>query len=460
MITQYEEIENIVIGSILIDRNVIDVALTNLIPIDFEIPANHDIFNSVMRLYSNGRPIDMVTVIQDMKANKEHDQLQHILKVTNLVGSTANFEAHVMILKNKSIKRQLSYLGQKLISDATKEEIEATDQTLELIENANNILSRIDIKKVITFPELVMKTIDESLSRKDNDKLGLLSGFEKFDNITSGFCAPDFSMLAAGPGEGKSSWALNAAKHISLNGEEVLYFSLEMKAYQLVWKLLSDELNIPVMDVRKGRFDASHAIKTNLVKAKLNIYDKGGVTIDEVVSISKTKKKEKDIKIIIIDYIQLINVGNYKRKINNRTDEVTVISNKLKQLAMELNIPILALSQLSRDKTRRRYGNHDLRDSGSLEQDADNIYFIYRPVEHQMDIYEIGSETIQCNEQTAIFSITKNRLGVTGEFEMRFNGMCSRFEDLNYKPIKEIQSYNDESKINGFKPNLQEEIPF
>jgi replicative DNA helicase len=201
MIVEFEEIENIVIGSILIDRNVTDIALTNIIPIDFEIQANHDIFNSVMRLYSNGRPIDMVTVIQDMKANKEHDQLQHILKVTNLVGSTANFEAHVMILKNKSIKRQLSYLGQKLISDATKEEIEAIDQTLSLIENANNILSRIDIKKVITFPELVMKTIDESLSRKDNDKLGLLSGFEKFDNITSGFCAPDYSIFAAGPGE-------------------------------------------------------------------------------------------------------------------------------------------------------------------------------------------------------------------------------------------------------------------
>ena len=460
MIVEFEEIENIVIGSILIDRNVTDIALTNIIPIDFEIPANHDIFNSVMRLYSNGRPIDMVTVIQDMKANKEHDQLQHILKVTNLVGSTANFEAHVMILKNKSIKRQLSYLGQKLISDATKEEIEAIEQTLSLIENANNILSRIDIKKVITFPELVIKTIDESLSRTDNDKLGLLSGFEKFDNITSGFCAPDYSILAAGPGEGKSTFALNVAKNISLSENEVLYFSLEMKDYQLIWKLLSDELNIPVMDVRKGRFEASHSLKTALIKARLNIYDKGGITIDELVSISKTKKKEKDIKIIIIDYVQLVTVGMQGRKVNNRNDEVTIISNKLKQLAMELNIPILVLSQLSRDKNRTRYTKSDLRDSGSLEQDADNVLFIRRPYIHNQLSYDIGMETIQCNEMTAILTIDKNRLGVTGEFEMRFNGMCSRFEDLNYKPIKEVQSFNDNAQINGFKPDLKEEIPF
>ena len=163
------------------------------------------------------------------------------------------------------------------------------------------------------------------------------------------------------------------------------------------------------------------------------------------------EKSKKDIKIVFIDYLQLIRLGNFYRKVANRNDEVTIISNKLKQLAMDLNLPIVALSQLNRDKTRKTYTKADLRDSGALEQDADNIIFIFRPFEHDMDSYQLGKDSIFCDEQTAIIKIDKGRLMRTGEFQMIFKGEYSRFEDLgqiqnnsdNYNTIININRNNE-----------------
>lgn len=452
-LSDINEIENIVIGSILMDRNTIDIAFTNLIPDDFAYHENNILFNSFLRLYSDSKPIDIVTTIEDLKINKEPDCLTHIFHCTNIVGSTANFEYHVTILKNRAIKRNLGLLGQKLISDSTKDNLQGVDIVLEISQIASDLLNRIQFKKILSFKEMVIQTIDESLMHDEKTTIGIKTGFSKMDSILGGLCAPDLILIAAGPGEGKSTFALNIAKNMSLNGNDVLYFSFEMKEKQLIWKLLSDELNTSVMDVRLGRFNSSHGLKTALTRAKMNIYDKGGISIDEICSIIKTEKKQKDIKIVFIDYLQLINLGSYHRKISNRNDEVTIISNKLKQLALTLDIPIVALSQLNRDKTRKRYMMSDLRDSGSLEQDADTIIFIFRPTEHNMDSYALGDQVIQCDEKSAIINIDKCRLGQTGEFEMVFNGYCSRFEDAGNVP-----EYSN--IIEMPKANLNEEMPF
>lgn len=455
-LSDIHEIENVVIGSILMDKHTVGIAFTNLVPEDFAKPENNILFNAFLRLYSDGKPIDMVTTIEDIKINKEPDCVAHIFHCTNIVSSTANFEYHVNILKNRSIKRNLGLLGQKIMIDSSKENLQGIDMVLEISQIASDLLNRIHTKKVLTFKEIVIATIDESLRQDEKTTLGIKTGFQKLDQIMGGFSEPDFILIAAGPGEGKSTFALNIAKNMSLNGNDVLFFSLEMKEKQLIWKLLSDELNTSVMDVRLGRFNASHGLKTELTRAKLNIYDKGGISIDEICSIIKTEKKQKDIKIVFIDYLQLISLGTYHRKITNRNDEVTIISNKLKQLALSLNIPIVALSQLNRDKTRKRYMMSDLRDSGSLEQDADAIIFIFRPSEHNMDTYNLDGQIISCNDQTAFINIDKCRLGQVGEFEMFFNGFCSRFENA-----KEIQESNFIEKQPEFqRVNTQEILPF
>ena len=454
------ELENVIIGSILIDRNVLDFVFANLITDDFQNVKNKIIFNSCARLYTSSLAVDMVTVIQDIKANKEQDCTQHILSVTNKVASTANLETHVLLFKYQSIKRHLGKLAMAVMNDSIKPEISAVDQIVSISERLTEIQDRVNKKKILTFEEAVIETIDEALSNEGKNMLGIRTGFRKLDELSSGFSAPDYTIIAAGPGEGKSTFALNISKFMALNGNDVLYFSLEMKEKQLIWKLLSDELNIPVIDVRLGKFSKDHAFKTELAKARLHIYDKGGVTIDDIIAIAKMEVKTKDVKIVFIDYLQLVRLGAYGRKVANRNDEVTIISNKIKQAAMEINIPIVALSQLNRDKNRKHYTKADLRDSGSLEQDADNIIFILRPEEHDMTEYTLGTKIIGCNSETAIINIDKFRLGRTGEFEMVFKGEYSRFEDLP------DESYEKTNFISNFvepkmpKIDINEQLPF
>lgn len=447
------ELENVIIGTMLMDRNCLDIVFTNLIPDDFT-GKNVLIFNSCMRLFTVGRPIDMITVMQDMKQNNEPDEIRHMMHCTNLVASSANIEAHIHYVKNQSLKKHISIIAAKTIQNAIRYDITAFDILSDMTVTLDHIKSRTSLKKPQSFQDTVIQTIDEALTNAGKESLGLLTGFEKLDLIMNGFQAPDFTIIAAGPGEGKSTFALNIAKYMGLRGSESLFFSCEMSEKQLIWKLLSDELDISVNQVKRGNFDPAHAMKSQLVKAKLNIYDRGGITIDDLCGIVKMEKKAKDIKIVFIDYLQLVKLAAYHRKISNRNDEVTIISNRLKQLAMETELPIVALSQLNRDKTRRRYSKHDLRDSGALEQDADNIIFIFRPYEHDMTEYTLGNEIIPADETTVIINIDKCRLGQTGEFLMRFNGMCSRFEDLNFVKSKEISNFTMP------KADLNDELPF
>jgi len=428
------ELEKIIIGSMIIDKNCADVIFANLNETDFYLEDLKLILNSALRVHTSAKHIDIVTLKNDMRENNEPNLVNLMIECSNMVGSTANIESHIYFLKNISAKRKITECGYDIIQKSHNDSILPIDQICEILTDITEIQNRLVQKKIKTFKEIVLETIDENLSGQKSF-LGIKTGFAKYDSITGGYCSPDFTIIAAGPGEGKSTYALNQAKHIALSGKKVLFFSFEMKEKQLIWKLLSDELNISVMDVRLGHYKSDHALKTKLIDANLSIYDKGGLTIDDLVSIVKMERKINGIDIVFIDYLQLLRIGSYYRKISNKHDEVTIISNKLKQLCMDVDIPIIALSQLNRDKSRKRYGLSDLRDSGSLEQDADNVVFIFRPYEHQMTYYEIDFKEIVCNENTAIINIEKCRLGQTGEYEMIFNGVCSRFEDLG-------QSYN------------------
>lgn len=460
LLEQDYKLENVIIGAILMDRNCIDVVLSNLIMEDFEKPENKVIFNSCARLYTQSKPIDMVTVIQDIKANKEPECTPHIMSVTNLVVSTANVEYHVLLLKNQSVKRQLLFLSKIIENDSLRPEITATDQIISIAASLEALRNRTVKQKELTFKETVIKTIDEALSNEGKESVGMLTGFECIDVNIGGLCAPDYTIVAAGPGEGKSTFGLNVSKRLALRNEAVLYFSLEMSERQLIWKLLSDELLKPVIDIKLGKFDKDHAFKTELLKAKLHIYDKGGITIDDICAITKMEHKIKDIKLVVIDYLQLVRLGAYVRKVANRNDEVTIISNKIKQLCLELNIPVIALSQLNRDKSRKFYTKSDLRDSGSLEQDADNIIFIFRPSEHDMTEYTIGTKIIPCDEETAILSVDKCRLGKTGETEVKFKGRYSRFENILPESFEKTGFIDNFVNPKMPRVDVNEELPF
>lgn len=451
-------LEDIVIGSVLTDNNCIDFVLTNLKSEDFFITENRLIFNSFIRLYTDAKKIDIVTLVQDLKQNLDNVQISYIMKLVNLISVTTNIENHVEYLKNESIKKHLMLFAQEIYKGATSENISAKSIITDFISNATDLQNRTNIQRVLTFRETFTKTVAECMDNESKTMVGIKTGFGYLDRMMSGLSGPDLTIIAAGPGEGKSTFALNMAKHISMNEGDVLYFSYEMKEKQLIWKLMSDDLNASIMDIRIGRFDKDYLHKNKTHLAKLHIYDKGGLTIDDIIGISKMQAKKLGLKLIIIDYLQLIRLGSYTRKVANKNDEVTIISNKLKQLAMDLDLPIVALSQLNRDKTRKRYTKSDLRDSGALEQDADNIIFIYRPVEHDPSFqYSIGDTPLEnVNDETVIINIDKCRLGRTGEFEMVFKGEYSRFEDLN-QVSKPIETYETKIIVNRNDNDL---VPF
>ena len=453
--TENDKLESSIIGSIVQDWNTYDLAFINLIPEDFESNDNKILFNSFLRLYTNGNRIDLVTVREDLIVNNEIDSFNQLLYAINTVGSTANFEFHVNILKNKAAKKRLAAIGWDITKDNSTDDKDIHTNINNALQSIYDVQNRIVQKKTETFKDKYLKTVDEALNNEGKDSLGFMTGFYKFDKMTLGFKGPDLNIIAAGPGEGKSTFALNIAKNISLNYGDVLYFSLEMSEQQLIWKLLSDEMNKSINDIRLGKFESNEALSSRLTNARLHIYDKGGLTIDDLVGIVKMEHKAKEIKIVIIDYIQLVRLGLYYRKVSNKNDEVTIISNKLKQLCLELNLPVVMLSQLNRDKHRKAYSLADLRDSGALEQDADNVFFIFRPEIHKMGVYELGTNEIQVNEQTTIINIAKQRLGVTGEFEMVFNGMCSRFEDTD-----ENKANNGGYNVVINRSDLNDDLPF
>lgn len=416
---------------------------------DFYHRDHQTIFSTAVSLFADGVTIDILTI--ESKTDMMHLLLDLTTTDLGLNGhNPETWEDYCDIVKNASEKRKLIGLFLKQIPNC-----------FNIIENAHHIA-----QETILGIETIRSTKNENKSllealqheivncQNQGEFLGLRTGFKEFDRITLGLTAPDLVIVAAGPGEGKSTWTLNMAKEISKQ-TPVLVFSLEMKQRQLLWKLMSDYFSIPVKDVRLGKYDVSSPVMDRISALKLHIYDNGGLNIDDLVSIAKAEVMRKKIGLIVIDYLQLLAQG---KKGKNKNDEVSEISRKLKMLAMDANVPVIALSQLSRDKTRKFYSLSDLRDSGAIEQDADGVVFIFRPIEHKMDAYVTGEKTIHVTDSTAIITIAKWRMGEKGEFEMKFNGECSRFEDK--------QDFSQYEQVNDFDPQIKgmrgevEEIPF
>lgn len=457
-----EELEKIILGSCIIDPKAIDIVLPNILSTDFYKTIHQKIYEAIVNLYKKGIAIDIITVNAEIKLlqyTEETGGVNYLMDLTNMIASTANLEFHMLYFKDIAIKRTALFDSYEFIKQFVSQDKTGTEILSELIAKATNLLARTNIQRHITFKEKYIEVLKQ-LEENKGKPLGVNTGFSTLDKITSGLCAPDLTILAAGPGEGKSTFALNIGKHVASNFGDVIMFSLEMKEEQHIYKLISDEAEVSVIDVRQGHIPKDYVSNCSTYNAKFHFFDRGGYTIDEIISFSKFAVIDKNVKLIIVDYLQLVNIGMYNRKGMTRNDEITIITRKFKELSMALNIPIMLLSQVNRDKNRRTYKLHDLRESGAIEQDADNVWFIWRPSEHDQSEYKIDEETIICNDETAVLIIEKCRLGKTGEFELKFKGQFSRFEDLQGPVIVKDPIAYSEPNYEKPSPENDDFLPF
>jgi len=447
VLPQFVELENIIIVALLEGEYNQNIIFSHLRPDDFYKESNKIIFETASELYKSGTPIDTISMFEKLKSSNKLNLIggfEYILQLQSQLTSTANLEYHVLLLKDISISRKAI----QIMHEKTKElyENKQSGEILpETIKEFELLLSRTTVNKTLTFKEAYLDTL-RNLGQNQGDHLGLSTGIRSLDFLTGGLCGPDLTILAAGPGEGKSTFALNIANHVALNSGKVLYFSYEMKEEQLIFKMISNETNSTVLNVRKGNIPANALSNCKSYNADLKIFDKGETSIDQISSICKFENISNTVKLIVIDYLQLIPIGIYGQRGQTRNEQIGIISRKLKQLAMSLNVPIICLSQINRDKNRRTYRLFDLRDSGEIEQNADNVWFIWRPKIHDQENYTLQDTDLLCDNQTAIFIIEKNRLGQTGEFEMKFIGEYSRFEDLNNSikgPASQVSDNNN-----------------
>jgi len=451
ILPQAIDLEEAVLGAIIVDGTSMNVVCDFLKATDFYLKGHQLIYEALINLREKGLPIDLLTTHDECNRIGKLEEIggvNYLMTLSNRVTSSANVEYHAKLIQDKAIHRELI----KSASDAIREAFLGEKMATELIADTVNALEASN--RVFQRPETIGESYQKILDL--GEIKGLMTGFTKLDKITNGLWG--YVVLAAGPGEGKSVFSLNIARNVAMSGVPVVLFSLEMKTNEILFRLMSDEMNMPVRYIMANKYNPNEALRSYIPSLPLHIFDNGSLTVDDMAALSKGVLRGKK-GLIVIDYLQLLTAGN-SRKFGTRENEVAYISRKIKQLQMELDTPVLALSQLSRDKHRRFYQLADLRESGAIEQDANGVIFIYRPDTHNQLYYPLDGEDVSCDKTDAIISIGKWRLGDTGDFRMKFRGQWSRFEDYNesgtdfVRPMPEL-----ENQIIGVKGDLNN-IPF
>jgi len=440
-------LEQVVLGALLIDRDALTVVMDYLSPESFYLPAHQVIYESMINLFEQTLPVDLHTVYEALKKSGELDQLEsphYLVDLTNKVASSANIEYHARIIVQKHIQRELIRVSTEVINksfDETKDVFELLDEAeTGLFNITQNNLNR----SYSAIKELVIQARKqmEKLAEEDADNLGVASGFTAVDRITSGWQRSDLIIVAARPGMGKTSFTLALAKNAAMDHNQgVAVFSLEMSSLQLTNKLLSMDASITSNKIRDAK-DLTDTDWTKLNRsierlsdADIFIDDTPQINIFELRAKCRRLKMQHDIQLIIIDYLQLMS-GGMDNKNGNREQEISKISRALKAMAKELDVPVIALSQLSRQVESRpdkRPQLSDLRESGAIEQDADMVIFLYRA--DYYDQAEPGEE-----EKTEVH-IAKHRNGPTANVPVRFIGPYTRFEEW------------EETGFDGFNPS-------
>ena len=439
------DIENVVLGAILIDTNYYD-AFELLRPDMFYDNNNQLVFNAMVDLFNENKPVDMLTVSNLIKTKyKSKVDEVYIIKLTQTVSSSAHLEYHCRIVMQKFIQRQIIKTSYQAAKEAFKEE----KDVFELIDDAYDNLNQIsDI--IVSNETTDINTLTEELLT-EADKLhrgeitpGLPTPIKLMNNVMGGFRDDELIILAGRPGMGKTAYAVKAAWNLAKKEIPVAFFSLEMNKSKLLSRCWSIETGI-----NNGKFykdGLSRSEQTQIRKARnelgdipLHIDDKdGNMNINDITIKAKKLKRDKDIKILFIDYLQLIGSSGQNKNMN-REQEISKISRGLKLLAKALNIPVVCLSQLSRTCEQRGGDKRpilsDLRESGAIEQDADVVGFFYRPEYYNIDYWEdIEKDKYYNGESTtdeAEYIIAKNRNGALGRNRMKFKKATTNFLDLD-----------------------------
>ena len=449
---QAVELEEAVLGAMLLEKDALSSVIDVISAESFYKEQNGIIFKAIYNLFNRSEPVDIMTVSQELKRSGELELVGgsfYVSSLTNRIASSANIEYHARIVAQKYLQRELIRISTETIKSAYEDGTDVFELLDATTQHIFQILDSNVRKQHVGMTALIAKAIEdiEAAAQKTDGLLGVPSGFTALDRITGGWQKSDLLILAARPGMGKTAFVVSMAKNAAVDyNRPVAIFSLEMSSVQLVKRLISSETEITQDKILKGNLDNHEFVQLNerikkLSVAPLYIDDTPALSIFELRAKARRLKEQQKIEMIIIDYLQLMSGGPDSK--GNREQEISAISRGLKSLAKELEIPIIALSQLSRQVENRPGGSKrpqlsDLRESGAIEQDADMVMFIYRPEYYQIDVDENGQST----KDRAQIIIAKNRHGAIEDVTLRFVGMYAKFTDVDYQ---EGQSYTPSS---------------
>lgn len=439
------DLEEAVLGALMLEKDALTAVIDILKPEVFYKDAHQTIFKSIQELFKKSEPVDILTVTSELRNMGELENIggpYYLTQLTNRIASAANIEYHVRIISQKYIQRELISISSEIIRDA----FEDTSDVFDMLDNAERKLFDVSESNLRRSPldmqKLVKEAIDEIEAAKNSgDQLkGVGSGFTEIDRVTAGWQKSDLIILAARPGMGKTAFVTSMARNMAVELKKpVAFFSLEMSAIQLVTRLISSECEIPADKLRRGNLATAEWEQLNdrirhLIGAPLFIDDTPALSIFELRAKSRRLKAQHDVQMIIIDYLQLMSVGGDNR--GNREQEISMISRSLKALAKELNIPVIAISQLSRAVETRGGSKKpilsDLRESGAIEQDADLVLFIYRPEYYKIMEWDDSSST----EGQAEIIVAKHRNGSLRDIRLKFIAQYTKFTDLDTLSVK------------------------
>jgi replicative DNA helicase len=427
-----EEAEQSVLGGILIDKDAIGTISQIIAPKDFYNDMHSIIYAAMFSLYEERKPIDILTLTAKLKKNKVDDKIDagYLTDLVSSVPSAANIEHYALLIKETSTKRSLIKTGTHIAEMGYMEDREVPD----LLNDAETEIFAISqghtLKSFIQIKDALAESFDriDELHKKGAGLRGVKTGFIDLDNILSGMQSSNLLILAARPGQGKTAMIVNIAQHIStVEKIPVGIFSLEMSQEELVDRLLVGQSDVDAWRLKTGKLSETDFTKLSqamgeLADAPIYIDDTPGISVSEMRSKARRLQLEHGIKLIIVDYLQLADPG---RRYDNRVQEVSIVSQALKNLARELKVPVLAVSQLSRaveHRGERKPQLADLRESGAIEQDADVVMFLYRP-----------DPDVTSNIIPTKLLIAKHRNGPVGEVDLLFRGDRIKFYNVEKK---------------------------
>ncbi|GJM30245.1 MAG: replicative DNA helicase [Cyclobacteriaceae bacterium] len=440
---QAVELEEAVLGALMLEKDALTTVIDILKPQSFYKDANQEVYTAIVILFNNSEPVDMLTVANQLR---ELGKLEivggayYLTELTSRVNSAANIEFHARIVAEMAIKRELIRISSEIQKDAFEDTTDAfllldrTEQALFEVSESNVRKNYADMRSIMR------EALNELEARKDHkDGLtGVPSGFTSLDRITSGWQNSDLVIIAARPGMGKTAFVVTAMRNAAVDfNQPVAIFSLEMSNIQLVNRLISAEAELESEKIKKGSladYEWEQLVhKTaKLTSAPIFIDDTPALSILELRAKCRRLKAQHDVKLIIVDYLQLMTGDSTRGNNGNREQEIASISRSLKNIAKELDVPVVALSQLSRAvETRggdKRPQLSDLRESGSIEQDADLVMFLYRPEYYGITEDENGQPTHGLGEVI----IAKHRNGSLDTAQLKFIGKYTKFTDLDF----------------------------